>query len=125
MHWHAQPVLLKLRGYLAPGGYDRRAPFVASVDITIFGNGIAFASGAIAANGGAFTRSDYMRIAALLRPLGVTRVLAERDGKMVQWDSPDQGSRPMELTDLPPVQVAQVEVVPVQSVPAAVDIELP
>jgi hypothetical protein len=97
LHWHAQITSVKLRGYHGEEGYDRRVPFEAVMDIELLGGGRAFAHGALT-RGHRLNRVDLARIGAMLSALGVTELLAERDGRMVRWWSAQAPSAPMDIS---------------------------
>lgn len=111
MHWNAQVTSLKLRGYINPNGFDLRERYLGVIDVEILGGCTAYAHGALAGGSVDLSRIDLRAVFDAIRPYGVTKLLAERDGKMVEWDIYPAGethSRPMVLDDLPAPMVLDI-----------------
>ncbi len=102
LHWHAQITSVKLRGYVGSSDdYEKRIPYDAVADVYLLGGGMAFAHGALT-RGHRLNKTDMARIGELMQALGVTSLMAERSGKLVQWWSAQAPSAPMDLG--PPIR---------------------
>lgn len=83
MHWHLAPTVYTLRGYSTPDGYAQHAPFAAVGQVLVMGE-VALVWGLHGSESHPITLRDRAAIAQLLRGLGVTRVMADRHGRVVE-----------------------------------------
>jgi hypothetical protein len=84
--WHAQVTSLTLRLYNEPGGYAKRDPFDAVMQVEMLGDGVAF----IHAAHGQISLRQWRALARLLRrDHGVTNIQADRHGKDAAYN-PDR-----------------------------------
>lgn len=94
LHWHAQPIVLALRGFPSVAGFPGIACFAAGADYTVnatvqlLGHGKANIQSHLAKDGRPITRRDYQALLDLLREkYGVDKVLAVRGGEDTEYDT--------------------------------------
>lgn len=88
MFWHLSTSKIEARGYDAPGGFERRAPYRAIVSVTLLGaTGLAYVGATLARDAGALKKADLVELGHALRDQhGVRSILIERHGRLIRWD---------------------------------------
>lgn len=85
--WHAQATGLSLRLYDADdaqAAFDNKEPFLAVAQVVLLGQGKAFIHSALSKDDKPLSAKRWLEIGTLLKnEWGVTEVLVERHGKLV------------------------------------------
>lgn len=86
MHWALYPRGFSLYGYDQPGGLEARAPYACVGQVELIGVETAWIYATLR-NGAPLTHKDWRDVARLLKPKGVTSIMAERGGQIVTWST--------------------------------------
>ena len=92
IHLTMTPAVSNIRAYDQPGGYEKRAPYLAIVTVTHLTDKIVYLQGAV----GTVCRETWTKTLELLREGGVTTVMLERHGRMktIELSAPAAGGSP-------------------------------
>lgn len=90
IHLDMKPQTSVIRAYSEPGGYEKRAPYLAAVTVTHLNDTTAY----LQAAAGVVDRETWAATLALLRANGFAKLMMERHGEMrtidLQSNSPTQ-----------------------------------
>ncbi len=85
MHWALYPHTYTLYGYPEPGGLEARKPYLATGQVEIIGQRMAFIHATLR-NGAPLVARDWRDVARLLATeTKCTQLMAERGGEIVTW----------------------------------------
>lgn len=87
--WHLQVTSLTARLYRDGTSYDNYDPYVATAQVELMGDGTCFMHTMLRTEGdGSLTKRQFLRLGEILyKQYGITKVLAIRKGKMVEYDT--------------------------------------
>lgn len=79
IHLNMTPLMSTIRVYDKPNGYDERLPYLGLVTVIHLTDKTAYVCGAV----GKVTRATRTTALAMLREMGITKLMYERRGEMI------------------------------------------